>query len=364
MSLRTRKPSGAVAFPLLLIEGPEKSGKTFAALALSASERVGRTFVVELGERAADEYAPLGDFEIIEHNGTYADILDQLRAACAEPQVDDLPNVIVLDSASMLWALLKDQASAAARRSKRALKILAEDPDADIETTMMYWTAAKERWWSVVNLLRGWPGITVLTCRAGEVTKVAGGQPVAGQTEWSRDVEKGTPFAMTGIVRAQHPKPPLLTTVQSLSLSIPAKGLLLPADASLESLIFDTLGAGAGFVQSPVVNPSAGIPVVDAKNILWADACGTLGRDEALTFAAEVWSRSGLDGRAEVTDDELAAAKSLLAQELEGRDPFEGLPHAKPVQIEPTGDASPSDAEGGSSASVTSPVGPSPEEAA
>ena len=329
MTLRTRRPSGQVAYPLLLVEGAEKSGKTYTALSLSASEHVGRTFVFELGERAADEYAPLGDYEIVEHNGTYADLLDQLRAACAEP-ADERPNVIVLDSASMLWALLKDQASAAARRSKRAQKILSEDPDADIETTMTYWNTAKERWWAVVNLLRGWPGIALLTCRAGEVTKVVNGQPVAGQTEWSRDLEKGTAFAMTGIVRAQYPNPPVLVSVQSLSLQIPAKGLVLPSEGALEALIFDTLGAGGGFASSPVVNPVAGIPVAEAKNVLWADACDVLDREAAKEFAAKVWASTGLTG-AEVTEEELAAAKALLKKELDERDPFDGLPHALPA---------------------------------
>jgi hypothetical protein len=121
-------------------------------------------------------------------------------------------------------------------------------------------------------------------------------------------------------------------------LSIPAKGLLLPADASLESLIFDTLGAGVGFEQSPVVNPVAGIPVVEAKGFLWADACDHWGRDEAKDVAVKVWADAGLDGRAEVTSDELAAARSLLAERAANRDPFEGLPHAKPT-IEGSGDS-------------------------
>lgn len=349
MSLRTRKPTGAVAFPLLLVEGPEKSGKTYTALSLAASERVGRTFVFELGERAADEYAPLGDYEIVDLNGTYADLLDQVRAATREPQEDGRPNVVIIDSASMLWSLLKDQASAAARRSKRAKQILADDPDADIEVTMTYWTKAKDKWWAILNLLRSWPGITVLTARAGEVTKVHNGQPVAGQTEWSRDLEKGTPFAMTGIVRCAHPKPPVLVTAQSLSLSIPAKGLVLPAEGTLESLIFDTLGAG-GFEQSPVVNPAEGIPSGEAKPMLWADACEWWEREAARDVAAKVWADAGLEGRSEVTEAEMARARELLAKAAEGVDKFADLPHAKPeievgVADDPAAPTSPADAD-------------------
>lgn len=313
MTLRTRKPTGDVAYPVLLVEGPEKSGKTSLALALSASERVGRTFGFELGERSFDEYASLGRFEVVEHGGTYADILEQVRAAVAEPRVDpEVPNVITFDSASMLWALLKDQASMSARSSKRAQKILADDPDADIEVTMNYWTKAKDRWWRILNELRAWPGITVLTARANEVTKVVNGQPVAGQTEWSRDVEKGTPYAMTGIIRTSYPNPPVLTAVQSLLVSVPAKGLVLPTEATLEHLVFDVLGAGGAFRQSRVVEGVAGIPVVDAKSRLWADACDHYDRDTAKEAAAAAWAEAGLDGRAEVTADELQAAHELL----------------------------------------------------
>src|SRR3978361_907671 len=103
MTLNTRKPTGNGADPLLLVEGSEKAGKTYAALSLSQSERVGRTFILELDEPTADEYASLGDFEILEHNGTYTSILDQLTEATKVEMVDGKPNVIILDSGSALW---------------------------------------------------------------------------------------------------------------------------------------------------------------------------------------------------------------------------------------------------------------------
>lgn len=95
---------------------------------------------------------------------------------------------------------------------------------------------------------------------------------------------------------------------------------------------------GGAFAQSPVVNPVAGIPVVEAKSILWADVCDRLDRDRAKEVATKVWAAAGLDGRAEVTQDELDQAKALLVDELEGMDPFEGLPNAKPADSSPEGD--------------------------
>lgn len=319
MPLRTRTPSGQVAYPFLMVEGGEKDGKSHLALSLSASERVGRTFVFELGERTADEYAPLGRYEIVEHNGTYTDMLGQAHAVVAEPRVaSDKPNVAIVDSDSMFWALHKDAASAAARRSQRAVKILEKDPDADIDVSSTYWNKAADKWWAFHNLLRAWDGITVLTVRAGLVTKFQNGQPVANQTEWSRDVQKGTPFAMTGIVRVgrRSGQPPKLVEVQSLHVDVPTGGLVLPAENTLEYLIFDLLGAGGGFTQSPVVNPVEGVNAVDAKNLLWADACEIDGqnRDSALKVAAAAWIEAGLEGRAEVTDDEIKAARALLTE--------------------------------------------------
>ena len=43
MTLRTRKPTGAVPWPCVLLEGEEKAGKTWALAELSGSERVGQT---------------------------------------------------------------------------------------------------------------------------------------------------------------------------------------------------------------------------------------------------------------------------------------------------------------------------------
>jgi hypothetical protein len=80
-TLKTRKPTGEVAYPLVLVEGVEKTGKTVTSLSLSKSDKIGRSFVFELGELRADEYAAIGDFEIVEHNGTFSGFFEQLKAA-------------------------------------------------------------------------------------------------------------------------------------------------------------------------------------------------------------------------------------------------------------------------------------------
>ena len=57
--IKARKPTGAVPYPVILIEGEEKAGKSYAAALLSTSPRVGATYWLDLGEGSADEYLSL-----------------------------------------------------------------------------------------------------------------------------------------------------------------------------------------------------------------------------------------------------------------------------------------------------------------
>jgi len=270
-ALSTRRPTGEVAFPFLIVEGESKSGRTYAALRLSADERVGQTFVFELAENRADEYASLGDFLIVEHDGTLSGLKTQMQAAMAEPSIDGKPNVIIVDTGSALWDMHKDRAALRARSSKRAQKILADDPDADIDVSMSYWTAVKDMWWrDYINALKAWPGIVVLTAKAEEKTKVdKDGRPTK-DSEWSRDLEKGTVFSATAVVRTRYPKPPVVSDVNSLRVEMPQSGLLdLPATDSLGYFVFDVLGAGGGFVPERLNTvDGAALPVGYAKQKL------------------------------------------------------------------------------------------------
>ena len=70
--------TGEAGWPNLLVEGKEGAGKTHGCLRLSADPKVGTTYVVEVGERRADEYAALGEFEIVEHDGSLRAITDAI----------------------------------------------------------------------------------------------------------------------------------------------------------------------------------------------------------------------------------------------------------------------------------------------
>ena len=122
MALKTRKPTGIVPWPMVLVEGPEKSGKTWMALLLSTSKKVGRTILVELGpEGIADQYGtiPGADYEIAEHNGTFEGLSKVIQDATDEAKAviaaDEPPMVLVIDTASEEWDLLKAMAEQRAK---------------------------------------------------------------------------------------------------------------------------------------------------------------------------------------------------------------------------------------------------------
>lgn len=86
VQLKTRKPTGIVPWPLLLIEGEEGAGKTYSAAQFSSSDHIGQMYWIDLDEGSADEYAAIegANYLIIEHDGTYRDILEQVEAVHAE----------------------------------------------------------------------------------------------------------------------------------------------------------------------------------------------------------------------------------------------------------------------------------------
>lgn len=306
--LRTRPPTGEVAWPLLLVEGGEKAGKSYASLSLSADPRVGRTFVLDLGEGTADEYKALGPYEVIVHNGTYADMLGQLRAACAEPQVDGKPNVIVIDSATAVWELIKDWTEHRARNSTAGKKKLQDDPDAEVDVAMNLWNDARDRWNRIVNLLRKWDGIGVLICRARETAKVgANGKPVTGQSDYTVEAHKSTPFAVKAQVRMTKPHTATLVAIHKLGAHVPLKGVKLPDENPLGHVVWEILGAGTG--PAHIVDGEIGLTVGVAKQQLLA-VLDTRGVPNPRDVALGIWGEHGPGDVDEVSADVM---KRLLA---------------------------------------------------
>ncbi|WP_164700873.1 AAA family ATPase [Modestobacter sp. KNN46-3] len=339
MALRTRKPTGLVPYPFILLEGVEGSGKTYAELALSSSKRIGRFFHFDLAEGSADEYMTLGNFEVVEHNGTYGDILGQLREIAALPHDPAAPNVIGIDSLTALWSMLTTAAqNTANERAKR--KGRGGDSDADI--TMDLWNKAKSQWRAVVDLLMTFPGIVVVTSRGKEVAEVVGGKPTPNKI-WKVEAEKSLGYDVNVWVRFTAPRTPVLVKARSLrpEMQVP-EGRTRPLGSAfnLDALIFDAMGCGAGNTGARVM-PSLSadeVTVAEGKAAM-ASALGLAAGLPAdltarlKTIAGELWTGAGFSSDQEATIargklDELLKAAAVAGQDA--RKPAAPAPAADP----------------------------------
>lgn len=223
--LVTRKPTGKPSWPLLLMAGAEKCGKSYAAAAFSSSDLVDRTFWIEIGEGAADQYGALpgARYEIVEHEGTFPSILAACQAAVAEPRRNGKPNAIVVDSMTELWDLLgNEQQTIASNRNKATI-------------TIDQWNAAKKKWRQIVDALRVHDGPVILTARLEQVTVMDDrGKPTA-EKEWKVRAEKNLPFEVDGIVKMYRPREAFLSGMRTLTLPIkPGEELPFPNEWDLD----------------------------------------------------------------------------------------------------------------------------------
>lgn len=336
--LRTRPPTGKAAWPLILLEGEEKAGKSFGAYALSASPLVNRTFVFDLGDGTADEYADLGPYEVVDLTGTYSDLLDQIRAATAVPPgPHGEPNVYIIDSGTDLWDLLKAWANARARRSKKGREALAADPDAEVDTPMNLWNDSKDRWATVVNLLRRSGGIGIITAQGSEVTKIENGQPTR-DTTWSVNAEKTIPAAATCWVRAQRdPRRYTLVGARRLGLEVPRGGLALPVDGTLHHLVFEVIGAGATFAAPTVQPATLGLTHKQAKRRLLdaiQAAWPALSKEEAQEEARTMWLDSGLEDVEDIGGAQIAMLLDAVGAPESDSPPVPVEPDPEPVNAQ------------------------------
>lgn len=220
MTLTTRLPTGKAPWPILLIAGVEKSGKSYSCAEASASSLIGRTLWVSVGEDDPDELGALpgARFEIVQHDGTYRGILAALTGAAAEPAAGGKPNLIVLDSATRLWDLLCDEQQVEANRRAKVKAERARQAigDQDATITMDQWNLAKQRWAHCIDALRDHTGPSVVTARLEEVTVLdARGNPTK-ERAWKVKAEKSLPYDVGVTVEMPERGKSLLVGVRSL----------------------------------------------------------------------------------------------------------------------------------------------------
>jgi hypothetical protein len=263
--LRTRRPSGKPPWPMILLAGAEKCGKSYSAAAFSASDLIDRTFWVEIGEGAADQYGALpgARYEIVEHDGTYQGIGRAIYAATMQPRENGRPHAIVVDSMTELWDLLSDEAQQAANRRK------GKGHDGEVQITMDLWNVAKKRWRRVIDLLRTYDGPVILTSRLEQVAVMAtNGQPTTAKALKIR-AEKNLGYEVDAIVQIPEPRQYQLTGVRSVHWNrAPGEAMDYPdftVDALLRKLGLAEAGAtGARSYTAPRTEQSEQLTPEDA----------------------------------------------------------------------------------------------------
>ncbi|MFD1546919.1 AAA family ATPase [Nonomuraea guangzhouensis] len=250
MAIKTRKPTGAVPWPLILLEGGEKAGKSWSAAEFSASEKVGQTYWIDLNEGAADEYGaiPGTRYLVVEHNGTWADIVAQVaeirQEACRAADAGEPPVVLVIDSMTAEWDLLKDWVTNRAKGSPANQKRLAADPSAEVKAPMNLWNDATARHRRLMTMLMTFPGIVVMTARGKEVASMdASGRPIEGSKEYKVEGHKTLGYDASVWVRLSREHPPIVVSARSVHVGIrPGVDRPVPApNFTLEWLVFDVL---------------------------------------------------------------------------------------------------------------------------
>lgn len=177
-ALNRRRPTGAVPWPFILIEGGEKTGKVWDMITLSTSDRVGDCNLLDLSEGGADEYGaiPGANYWVLEHDGSWGSIMGQIRAvrqsAAEARERGDKPTCLFIDSGSLIWTGLSQWAEQLARRSPAGQRALRDNPNAEVTVTFTHWNAANKRWRAMMTLLLTFPGIVVMSARGKWVTAI------------------------------------------------------------------------------------------------------------------------------------------------------------------------------------------------
>jgi hypothetical protein len=251
MAVKTRQPTGAVPWPFLLVEGDEKSGKTYSCAKLTGSPRIGRARWLDLAEGAGDEYikVPGARYQIIDHDGTWKSIIHEVTEAQAEAQADrdagKLPYLLVIDTGTAEWQMLSNWTNMRARQIDSNKLRLARNPDAEVIVPPNYWNDANSRHQQLMWILMRFPGIVVMTARGKEVSAFDDrGTPVAGTRQYKVEGQKGLAYDASCWVRMYREKPAIIVGARNVDAGIrPGKDepYKLGPDWDLEWVVFDYL---------------------------------------------------------------------------------------------------------------------------
>jgi hypothetical protein len=364
---RTRRPTGRPSNPVICLSGGDQTGKTTQAVLLTASERVGPSWMVQLGEVDGDPYGAMAvagrpvRYQLVEHDGTWPDIFeavrqvrDEARAMVESGLLGGLPPVFIFDSMSKEWGMLSTWAENRARKAKANIKATAEDPNAAITVDRMYWNDANARNDQLMTLLLTFPGIVILTARGKWVSKTdpRTGNPTR-EREYTIEAQKALGHQVGCWVRLDKEEPPTIVNarfprgpqgvqiVPGIDRPVVVDGRRDPrfkgVDFNLEWLIFDYMGYDPGTAEVRRLNTPVPGDEPDDRTLAEAAGVSLLAWGYAKKLAAartvdevrEIGDEiAGAKGRREISDRDaeyLGGRYKARGGELAARQPAEAV---------------------------------------
>lgn len=217
MTIVTRKPSGKPSWPALLIAGQEKTGKSWACAQASASPKIARTLWVGVGETDPDQYGaiPGADFEIVEHDGSVASIINVLAEIASLPHDPERPTLLVVDSMTKLWEQCSKWAQGVAQSRAKG--------NGEGVVTMDLWNRAKGYHSAAVQAILAHKGPSLMTARLEPVTVMDDrGRPTPIKADKIK-AEKGLPYEVDGVIEMPERGQVFITGVRSVALQLPER---------------------------------------------------------------------------------------------------------------------------------------------
>jgi hypothetical protein len=243
MNRTLRKPTGKPSWPIFLLAGREKAGKSYSAAQASASPLLNTTYWVSVGEKDPDEYGaiPGARFEMAPHDGTVLDIEATIAWLRQAPR-SDKPNLLIIDSATLLWDQLTREANMTAERQGR------KDKNGDVVVGTDLWNKANFQWKRIFSEVKAWDGPVIVTARLDLVAVMDDrGRPTPQKAEKVKS-QKNLPYDVDGVIELPERGKATLSGVRSVRYQLMGR-TELPADWNFDwlwrKLGLDELGVAA-----------------------------------------------------------------------------------------------------------------------
>jgi hypothetical protein len=152
--------------------------------------------------------------------------------------------VLIIDTMTSEWDLLKDWASDRAKSTKSNRKRLEADPNAEVVVTGNLWNDANARHRRLMGLLKTFPGIVLMTAHGKQVAVIGpDGQPVEGKKTHKVEAQKTLGADASCWLRLYRETPGVIVGGRSVHLKFRPgdEPKTLAADWTLEGVVFDVL---------------------------------------------------------------------------------------------------------------------------